>query len=363
MRGCLQVVAGFVALFFVVSGIMALFLYNFIGVATDRDTIKQALTGLDEAVKAAMPLALADMVQQTAVQQGLPAVAIDEAQIATAVTNVLPPGWIEAQTDTAVDGVYNFLETGDTSQAELSLDMSPLLESLRGQGGQQLITAVIEQLPPCSQPIPDFDPASGNLPACLPPQISSQQLVDNIHTAVVDAIDNNPQWTQNVGVVQIPLFGEDSALGLTAEYQVEIQRLQQNFLWARTWAWTLWLVPLAALLLIVLLAVRSLSDLGHWWGWPMVITAVVGLSLSFLGPAVLTFFLRTAVRVETTGELIDPLRPLASGIITTISDQWLGQVMWQAGLMFVVGAALIAFALITNYLRQHMKHNPHIEYR
>jgi hypothetical protein len=41
------------------------------------------------------------------------------------MATLLPPGWIEAQADTAVDTVYDLLEGGDLENAELTIDTTP----------------------------------------------------------------------------------------------------------------------------------------------------------------------------------------------------------------------------------------------
>lgn len=347
MRGCLQATAGFVAAIFVLTAVIALFAYNLAVVVTDRQAMKEALAHLDEAVRQAVPVMLAEAARQEAREQGLSHLPIDEAQLETAVATVMPPGWVDAQTDAAVDGLYDFLETGEPGAADIEVDMRPLLDSLRGEEGQQMVTAVITTLPPCTGSPPDSTLQSGDvaIPGCLPPGVNPAQMAAEVHTAVVQAIEENPALVANAGVVRVPLFGKDNPAGLTPERRAELERLHRNFLLARTWAWVLWLPPLACLLLILLLAVRSLPAWGHWWGWSLVVTAVIVLFFAILAPAVLTFVSRTVVTPAQTDALALPLSDFLRNLLNTVVDRWLVRVYLQAGLMLAAGVGLIILAL------------------
>ena len=212
-----------------------------------------------------------------------------------------------------------------------------------------MVTAVLTNLPTCTQPVPDLNLESGQIPACLPPQVDVNQVAGTVHSAVVQAIEQNPQILANAGVVRVPLFAEGGPISV--ERRAELEQLQRNFTLARTWAWTLWLVPLAGLLLILLLAVRSLPEWGHWWGWPLVITAVIVLFLSITAPAVLTFVSRTAVASTNADPLALPLRLLLLNLLNTVTDRWLVRVYLQAGIMLAIGVGLVLLAFLVTAVR------------
>ncbi|MCL4265747.1 MAG: hypothetical protein KJ069_21215 [Anaerolineae bacterium] len=352
MRGCLQATAGFVAAIFVLTAVTALIGTNLIVVATDRETVKGLFTGLDEVVRQTAPALIMEAARQEALARGIGDLPIDETQLQTAVATVIPPGWMDAQAAAAVDGLYDYLETGDPADAEVTLDTRPLLDSLRGAAGQQMVTAVIANLPPCTGGVPNFSTVGNvEVPDCLSPGTDVQQLSNVVHTAVVNAIDQNPELLANAGVVRIPLFAAGDAVGLSGERQTEWARLQRNFAFARTWGWALWLLPLACLLLIALLVVRSLPTWGHWWGWPLVIAAVVVLFFAIIAPALLTFVARTAVP-PPTDPLALPLRQLGLNLITTVADRWLVRVYSQAGILLALGVGFILMAFGVTAVRE-----------
>lgn len=350
MRGCLQITAGIVAVIFLATAVFALFAYNLIVVAADREAMKQMLGGLDAAVRQATPALIAEAARQQALARGITNLPIDEQQLAVAVATVIPPGWIDAQADAAIDGVYDFLETGDPGAAEVAIDTRPLLESLRGPAGRDMVTAVLTNLPTCTDTLPQFNLESGDFPHCVPPQMPTEVMAAELHSALVTAMDNNPQIIGSAGVVRVPLFGADSPTGLSVEQQTQLARLQRNFMLARSWGWTLWLLPLACLLLILLLTVRSLPEWGHWWGWPLIITAAIALFLCILAPAVLAFISRTAVSPTAADPLALPLRHFMLQLLTAVADHWLMRVYLQAGIMLAAGVGLVVLSMLNNQL-------------
>ncbi|HUM69221.1 MAG TPA: hypothetical protein PLK31_10290, partial [Chloroflexota bacterium] len=185
MRGCLQATAGFVAALFVLTAVIALISYNLIVVATDREAVKGLFTGLDEVVRQTAPALIMEAARQEALARGITDLPIDEEQLQTAVATVIPPGWLDTQAEATVDGLYDYLETGDPAAAEVTLDTRPLLDSLLGPAGQQMVTAVIVNLPPCTT-APNFNTVGNvDIPDCLPPGTNVQDVSAAVHTAVV----------------------------------------------------------------------------------------------------------------------------------------------------------------------------------
>ncbi|MCP4358874.1 MAG: hypothetical protein GY796_12715 [Chloroflexi bacterium] len=336
------------AFLFVITAVIALFGYNLIIVVTDREAVKMMLSGLDEMVRETVPVLIAERVENEVSKRGFANFEIDEQQLDTAVNNLIPPGWIDTQTEAAVDGLYNYLETGDPATAETAVDLHPILTRLQGEEGKRMVTAVLRSLPTCTQPLPEFNLETGNvqIEGCLPPDVDVNVVADAVHTAVVQTINENPQILANAGVVRVSLLGQNSPLGITAEQQTQLEQASRNFRLARTWAWTLWLLPLACLFLILLLAVRSLPEWGHWWGWPMVIAAVIILFLSILAPAVLTIVARTAVTPANTDPLTLPLQNFVLDLLIAATDRWLLRVYLQAGIMLAFGVMFILIAFV-----------------
>ncbi|MBE2197316.1 MAG: hypothetical protein IAE79_01820 [Anaerolinea sp.] len=350
MQGCLKVLAGVVALLFVFTAVFTLFLTNLAYVMTDRALVKDALANSERVLIAAAPDAIVEALQQQAHAQGLPDLPLDTAVLAEAVTILAPPGWLSTQTDTAVDTLFDALETGSLAASSIELDARPLLERVQGEPGLQAVTMVVRSLPACASPA-DFVPQSDAmpLPTCLPPEIDAALLAQQIHVNVVETLRQNPQLDAQVGAFRLPLLPNDA---LSPESQAAFQRASRTFRLIQQWGAVLWLLPLGCLLLILLLAVRSLREWGNWWGWPLVGTAVITLLFAFVLPAFFTFFWRTAVPPAPTANLILPVDYLLRELAQPLLSIWQTRIFIQAGAMLVAGLLLLLLGALSPTTRQ-----------
>lgn len=348
MRGCLRFFAGIVAVFFLITAVLALFLTNLFSVVADRDVIKDSLSNLDELVVEAVPGIVAQTLEEQARQRGLAPIELDEELLQQSMETLLPPDWLEEQTNTAVDTVYDMLETGNLDNAELTIDTTPLLDRFRGAPGLEIVGTVVNSLPPCTQPISPAELLGPDvtIPACMPPGVPTEQITQEVHSRMVQALDSNPQIASEFGVVRVPLFSVEQQAQNEELVQARAQlvRLQQAFALARQWGWLLWLLPAGCLVLIALLAVRSWSELGNWWGWPLLGTAVFVLFIALLFPAVTTFFLRQLPADPTA--LTTTVQQTAVRLVTAVTDTWLGRVYLQAGIMLVAGVLFVLLGVI-----------------
>lgn len=355
MQGCLRFLAGIVAVFFVITAVLALFLTNLFAVVADREIIKDSLSNLDSLVVEAVPAIVAQTLEEQARQRGLAPINLDEALLQQSMETLLPPGWIEDQTDTAVDTVYDLLEGGDLDSATLEIDTTPLLDRFRGAPGLAIVGNIIDSLPACTAPINPADLLGPDvtIPACMPSGIPTEQITQEVHTRLVQTLDSNPQLTSEFGLVRVPLFSpEQQAQNETlVQAREQLLRWQRTFSLAQTWGWLLWLLPIGCLLLIALLAVRSVSELGHWWGWPLLGTAGFVLFVALIFPAITTFLLRQLPADPTT--IATSLQQTGLRLVTAVTDTWLGRVYLQAGLMLVAGVFFVLLGFVTGSRRRN----------
>ncbi|MCA9944141.1 MAG: hypothetical protein KC449_11700, partial [Anaerolineales bacterium] len=185
------------------------------------------------------------------------------------------------------------------------------------------------------------------IPACLPPGVPAEQVAQEVHTRLVQTIDSNPQLTSEFGVVRVPLFSPEQQAQNAELVQAreQLMRLQRIFSLAKDWGWLLWLLPAGCLALIVLLAVRSWSEWGMWWGWPLVGTAVFVLLLTLVAPTI-TFAMVRQVPPNPGFDTI-LLRQTLFRLVTAVTDTWQSRVNVQAAIMLILGLVFVLFGYLT----------------
>lgn len=341
MRGCLNALAAVVAGLFVATAVMALLLVNGAHILTNRAALKEALA-LDDLLRDTLPVLITGMVEEQARAQGLPVPNLDAAGLTETVLNTLPPDWLAGVTDTAVDSLLDYLETGDEAGAVLDVDVSPVMAQWQGEVGRQAVLAIVQSLPTCTD-LSSFDLTSGTLPTCVPPGIPAEELAIQLFSVVSGTV--LPQIVGATAVVRIPLL---SAETLSADQLAMLQRLRQWYAWAGL-AWRLWLLPLACLLLILLLGVRSAAGWGYWWGGPMAAAGLLGLLLAVLLPAVGMWLLRTAVAGSMSGVGGTAVWGafLQQGVLSLIV-LWGRRMLWQAGGLLLMGMVFLGYGFLAS---------------
>ena len=337
MRGFLKFLAGLVAILFAATAVLALFLTNLFAIVVDRDLLKESLANLDSLLVETVPTLVAQTLEEQARERGLAPINLDEALLQESMETLLPPGWIEAQTDTAVDTVYDLLEGGDLDNAELEIDTTPLLDRFRGQPGLEIVGNIVNGLPICTEFVNPAELLGPDvtIPACLPPGVPAEQVAQEVHTRLVQTIDSNPQLTSEFGVVRVPLFSPEQQAQNAELVQAreQLMRLQRIFSLAKDWGWLLWLLPAGCLALIVLLAVRSWSEWGMWWGWPLVGTAVFVLLLTLVAPSITFAMVRQMPPNPGFDTIL--LRQTLFRLVTAVTDTWQSRVTVQAAVMLI----------------------------
>jgi len=339
MRGCLQILAGIVGLVFVVTAVIALLLVNATHVLTNREVVKEAL-GLELILAEVLPELVNTTIAEQVAVQDLPLPEIDTTLITEMVLDTMPVGWLDRIVDSAVDGTFDYLLTGNGETAVVTIDLNPMLNQLQGEPGRLLVVRYLETLPACT-PLQLLGLLGGEIPTCVPDGIPMDQLSQQVHAVVMPMLISQVSVGQG-GIVTIPLATIFSA---SPEMMETVQRIQFFYQLAPN-VWVLWLMPLLCLLLILALAVRSLWQWGIWWGWPMALTGLVGLFLSLLIPGMALGWLRTAVFTTAAVTPIDSLwQPLLQQGMINLSESWASRLGWQSGFVLGLGILFLVFGL------------------
>jgi len=312
--------AVFFALLFIGSAVMALFLFNFDRTAFTAETYQEAFAReeLYNKLPAVMAQTLtssgADQSQFPIVMQGLSATAWEGFFRA-----LLPPESLKAMGDDMLNSTFAYLNQ-KTDSAQLNL--VPLKTGMTSDTAVQAVFSLLGTLPDCTfaqvgQMTLDLL-GGGQIQFCNPPAELSPLLAPVIQ-----------------GQLQVMAALMPDQVTLIAAPAQDDPRQQLQF--ARVVMRLSPLLPLFFLLILTLLAVRSLKDWLGWWGVPLTIAGAIALGISIIGAPVFSAILQRILANRMPEFLpvllLDYTTELASAMVRAL----LRPVLWQGLALGVLG--------------------------
>jgi hypothetical protein len=247
-----------------------------------------------------------------------------------------------------VDGLYRWIDS-DHKKPEITWDLKPVVRNME-QNGDNVIMIAYESLEPCTEPqIKEFERRLENAPAgseilynlCQfpmdypsPTNSYGQDQLNDYQTSLDALVLSVPP---QIALTQIISAGEEAPDQNLAALKQQLRGIRMLMNLAP-------LLPLSLLLLILLVGIRSLKDLGIWWGIPILAGSLVTLSLSLL------------FRPLLSGLLLDgrfpqfPPQMRAAGLqmLLSLVSHIFRAVRWQSLVLLVIGIGLIALMIITS---------------
>ncbi len=245
----------------------------------------------------------------------------------------LPDEMAEQWISTAVDAVYFWLDS-DAPLPEISWSLSAFKSRLESEHGRNVMEIVFSAMPPCSEDqVADFKATqtagSGEVPfeMCQFPDPWLSLQVDQFHRSlglviaqIPDTFDLTETFSQQAGA-------SDDRM---TRIKLQIQFLRSVMKWVP-------LIPAVILLLVLLFAVRSLKELGRWWGIPLLIGGGFSLLVSMISRTsvlgLVAFGPLGDVPVLVRDELVSVLARLTHYIFQPL--------MWQAVVIVLLGTLLL----------------------
>ncbi len=315
----------FLAVLFVLTAVPALVFFNFDQRAFTPQTYQKAFASSDFYNK--LPAAMADsMLAGTTDPSQLPIVMRGMSRQAWEgyFRAMLPQQTLQAMGDETLNSVFNYLNH-QTDSVQVSL--LPLKISMAGDAGVQAVFTLLATQPPCTleqmaQATMNLLTSSSNeIQFCNPPA----ELIPML-TPVI-------QGQMQAAAMAIP----DQLTLLNAPPQNDPRdKLQTARLAMRLSP----ILPLGLLLLLTVVAVRSLKDWLNWWGVPLVITGGLTAFLGLVGASVFgsVFQQMLASRMPTflPALLLDSANALATAMLQALFLP----ILWQG-----LGIAFIGFGM------------------
>lgn len=217
---------------------------------------------------------------------------------------VLPDEFVIAWVNTAVDGTYTWIDS-EERVPQIVFDLRAFRERLNSEHGRNAVLLMYNALPPCTpEQIEDFRKRQDAAPPGVEVPYNVCQFPAPWHEDQVNDYANSVQRI----VENIPdTFDLTTTLAAEAENPQGIgpEAIKAQLRTLRAAAALAPLVPFVLLALTLLLAVRSLSDFGLWWGVPLGIGGLLTLIPAVTYRPLLTSYLLTGPLSEAPQAIRD----------------------------------------------------------
>jgi hypothetical protein len=183
--------------------------------------------------------------------------------LAKALREVVTPNYLRSQAVALVNDAFDAIE-GRLSTLELSVDITPLKDRLRSDGGDRFARSLAANLPACTSGEPAFA-AGAELPQCRPAELSEEQTAEVIAEALPEFLENLPdRYPQPPETVYLDYASADEFwMGFVGS---------SRFLWS-----TLILALIAAGFWVgaAFVGRENRRQIVQWLGWPLFVPAVL----------------------------------------------------------------------------------------
>ncbi|HAV77325.1 MAG TPA: hypothetical protein DCX53_08225 [Anaerolineae bacterium] len=329
-----KILAGICSIFFVLSGVTAITLFNIERKAFSAETYKLAFD--NQNLYERMPAVLAVALSTSGSGDALLGILATEGNIAS----FLPPQELKAVTDDVLDSTFAYLN-GETDSATASL--LSLKSYLAGEGGTRMVTQLLSEQPNCTiEQITQITLgllSGGNLLLCNPPE--------ELMGLVTPFIESQLQAMMNALPNEITIIS-GARSNTPADPRIRLDRVRAVM------KLTL-VIPLFLLPAIVVFAVRSIKELLKWWGLPILFTGGFSLIVALLGSPVVEFVINRMMKAQTSDFIPPVLLAVMSEAVGEITKQILKPVGIEGVVLFVGGLGMLITATVIT-----KKEKPHV---
>jgi hypothetical protein len=332
MQTLSRFLAAVCAISFVVSGVMALLLFNIERKAFSSETYKQAFERQN--LYERMPSILAATLSSSIVNDGnSPLTGLSVNDWEASIASILPPEELRALADDVLDSTFDYIN-GKTDSAVVSL--APLKRQLTGTASARAVTQLLRSQPDCTteqlMQVAFGFLAGGEMLLCNPPPEALGLMTPLIEMQLQVMLTAFPNEVTLISSAQSGT-PDDPRIGLNT---------------ARVLMKSSPIFPLGFLVGMTLFAVRNLADGLKWWGWVFLVAGGAGLIVSLLGSSVVGFILQLVLLNQGAGFippiLLSTMRETVDAAASQILDPLVieGLVLLMLGGGMVVGAFLLA---------------------
>jgi len=257
------------------------------------------------------------------------------------LTTLMPPEWVDAQLDNVIHSFFTWVES-EQPEPRIAVDLVPLKEGLLKGGLKRIIDTLIDSWPSCTtdeiEIMGEELMRTGEIPieVCEPPEPYRSQVLDFTVAELGFLVRGQPD--------KIPLIDSlDASPAEVTEFKEQFQFLRSVLMWG-------WFLPASLLGVIMILVIRSMRDIGQWWGIPLLIGGL--LSIMFIG-------IVSAGRADLVGDSLADFAPKGTPFYRAFEIALLGFLVTVTRLAFfhafLITAAGLALWLITRQMSKRTK--------
>jgi len=257
-------------------------------------------------------------------------------------------GWVQG----TVHGLFEWLNSGDAVPV-IIWDMDPLIQKMNGPEGKEAVVAYYESLPDCTdlqmeelktqpgEPLPRAKMVEELCKLSTFPHSEQIQVYNDVMRMVVDATPKEFNATQ-------ALLKERDNVSSTYTYKWRLRTYRYNMD-------LILLIPLGLLFLILIFGVRSMEDLGQWWGIPLIGGGLIALLSSLLSGTLWRGFITGNMPegIPQTSLLYHQIVESTSRMVSPVFTP----LIWQSFLILLIGAGLFTMSFILRVRRAGNKNS------
>jgi hypothetical protein len=257
------------------------------------------------------------------------------------LTTLMPPEWVDAQLDNVIHSFFTWVES-EQPEPRIAIDLVPLKEGLLKGGLRRIIDTLIGSWPSCTtdeiEIMREELMRTGEIPieVCESPEPYRSQVLDFAVAELGFLVRGQPD--------KIPLLDSlDASPAEVTEFKEQFQFLRSVMMWG-------WFLPASLLGVIMILVIRSMRDIGQWWGIPLLIGGL--LSIMFIG-------IVSAGRADLVGDSLADFAPKGTPFYRAFEIALLGFLVTVTRLAFfhasLITSAGLALWLITRQMSKRTK--------
>ena len=330
-----RMIASLLAGLFVLAALAGLVLFNIEGRAFDPAPYKQALAGGDFYKQ--FPNLLGELLAEN-INGNLPAFLqhLSANQWKDLVEELLPESQLQSMTEDTLDRFFAYVNGENQSPA---ISLIPLKKSLAGPAGLNAALTIIRSQPDCTilqiaNVIASF---GGEL--CNPPQ------------EILGLLNPVIQAQLQAAAAAIP---DDLAILPSAD-NVAVESLIKGLSVMRLMMLLSPLIALALLFCITLIAVRTWKGWLVWWGWPFMLTGLLGVPVGYGGAPLFRWVIERWLTKQITLTLPPEVAASIRAVVDATFREILKPVVWESLALFIIGLIMISIA---GYLTSREKQKP-----